>query len=241
MKVYVSDLKEGKIDTLFFVLRKEELVSGEIYIFRDKTGIIEGFYSGKSEINENDFVQVIGDVVQSNGKLKINIQKIEKIDESKIDIFDFLPSTKRNINEMMTELNEIIESIKDENLKSLLKIVFNEKFIESFKLCPGAVYYHHNYLGGLLEHTLSVARICEEISKFYGLNRDLLVAGALLHDIGKTREYEWFPKFSVTKEGGFSGHAALGAHMLSKVIPDGFPEDLKIKLYHMILSHHGEM
>jgi 3'-5' exoribonuclease len=229
-------LKEGNfVDSVFFVLEKRK----NSLLLRDKTGIIEGIYSG-NDVNEDDFVRAKG-IVVFDGDLKIKIEKMERIDPEKIDIFDFIPSSRRNIEEMVKELYEVIESVKDENLKDLLRRVFTEDFVKDFKLCPAATYYHHSYLGGLLEHTLSVVKICETVAKIYDLNRDLLITGALLHDIGKVREYSWFPKISVTVEGGFSGHPTLGAHMLSKLIPSNFPEDLKIKLYHMILSHHGEI
>jgi 3'-5' exoribonuclease len=232
----VSELKEGSVDSIFFVLEKR---NGSL-LLKDKSGVIEGLYSGKNDISEDDFVHIAGTVIY-DGNLKIKIDKAERVPPEKIDIFDFIPSSKRDIDEMVKELYGVIESIKDTNLKELLKRVFTEDFVKDFKLCPAATYYHHSYLGGLIEHTLSVVKICDVVARLYDLNRDLLITGALLHDIGKVREYSWFPKISVTVEGGFSGHPTLGAHMLSKLIPQDFPEDLKIKIYHMILSHHGEI
>jgi 3'-5' exoribonuclease len=258
MKIYVSDLKNMKdgsiVESVFLVARKEvrpfvEKPGSYLYlILKDKSGTIEGICWDDAEkivqFDEDDLIALRGEISYWKGEQRLIIQpnSIERLSFDDVDWRDFVPSTDKNVDQLVEELFECINSVENPILQKLLRTVFEDKeFLEIFKNCPAAVSHHHNYLGGLIEHTVSVAKMCTVIAPLYPeLDKDLLLTGALLHDIGKVREYKWMPRISITVEGGFAGHPALGAHMLSKKFPQDFPEDLKIKIYHMILSHHGE-
>lgn len=166
------------------------------------------------------------------------------------DIHNYLPKSERDIEEMWDEFNSIIQSVKDKYMVALLKYIFIEDkhFSDRFKKSPAAVFYHQNYVGGLLEHTIKVVNICKVLSMEYkGINRDLLITGALLHDVGKVLEYNIFP-LERTYEGRLLGHIALGYNMVKSKIDNlrsmpllGFPRVLELGILHMILSHHGKL
>lgn len=165
--------------------------------------------------------------------------------ESDYNPEDFLSSLpKERITTLATELDEFIQSVIDPHLKSLLELLFgDDSFSTAFKKSPAALRNHHNYVGGLLEHTVNVATLCDTISKFYTLNRDLLITGALLHDIGKTKEYLVKASIDISDEGRFIGHLTLSAEIVGKEIEGikGFSDAMKNKVIHMILAHHGEL
>ena len=157
-----------------------------------------------------------------------------------------MPCSKRNIEEMYHELLEMIATVREEHLHKLLEMVFtgNPEFIKAFKIHSAAKTMHHNFAGGLLEHSLSVARLCEFYVKRYPvLNHDLLITAALCHDIGKMSEISSFPENDYTDEGQLIGHIVTGTIMLDEKIRqiDGFPVKLANELKHCILSHHGEL
>ena len=166
------------------------------------------------------------------------------------DIYSYLPRSERDIEEMWREFLGLIRSVKDKYMSTLLKYVFidDKEFAGKFKKAPAAVFYHQNYVGGLLEHTLKVVNICMVLAKEYeNIQRDLLVTGALLHDIGKVLEYKVFP-LERTFEGRLLGHIALGYNMVKTKIDNlrslpgmGFPKVLELGILHMILSHHGRL
>jgi 3'-5' exoribonuclease len=177
-------------------------------------------------------------------KMQLIVSELRRVPESEVTLADFLPEAQRCIDEMCRELAGVVASLKDRHLARLLASFFDdETFLAQYRVAPAAKGMHHVYLGGLLEHSLSVVRLVDVILPLYqGLNRDLLVTGALLHDVGKVREMSYLRSFDYTDEGKLIGHITIGVEMIhDKVsqIPD-FPPELAMLLKHMILSHHGQ-
>jgi 3'-5' exoribonuclease len=263
MKQFIKDLKIGeKVDSLFSVKYKhpiKEYTNGLMFLMgvADKTGEIEVTYWGNFDktiaekihksFSENDVIRIKGNVGEYKKKTKIDVNEPDgKIEITKeYDLEDFIPITDKNIEEMYEELKKYINSINDKNLKSLLNQFFEDEiFIKIFKKCPGAMYMHHGYIGGLLEHSLNVVKLCDTIFRLYpALDYDLLITGAILHDIGKTKEFEVKTNIQETEDGMLRGHIVIGEEMiLEKInkIPE-FPKILKMKILHTILSHHGNL
>lgn len=216
----------------------------------DKTGSVDGkvwdLSNGIGHFESMDYIQVDAQVVSFQGALQLNIRRVRKAEEGEYDPVDYMPCSKRNLDEMYNELLEMIATVRDEHLHKLLEMVFTEDadFIKAFKIHSAAKTMHHNFAGGLLEHSLSVARLCEFYVKRYPvLNHDLLITAALCHDIGKMSEISSFPENDYTDEGQLIGHIVTGTIMLDEKIRqiDGFPVKLANELKHCILSHHGEL
>jgi 3'-5' exoribonuclease len=255
-KQFISDLKVGSIaDTIFVVSKKQvrKKKNNEDYCIvtlQDKEGSIEGViwtevFKNSDDFSEGDFVLVKGDVKQYRNSMQLVINSISKIENKEdIEYSDFIRATKKNIDVMFSEIKSYIDSIKNSYLKELLDLYFKDKkFIEDFKNSTAAVRYHHAYRGGLLEHTLAVTKICDMLTGIYdNLNRDLLISGAILHDIGKIREYETGVTIKVSDEGKLLGHITIGYGWILEKIKKikGFPRDLSERLLHIILSHHGQ-
>lgn len=223
----------------------------ENVILQDKTGTVDAKIwepnsGGIDEFDDLDYIDVVGEVISFAGALQVNIRRVRRASEGSYDPADYLPVSKYDIEEMYKELQELIASVKNPYLKKLLEKYFVEhaKFIQVFKFSSAAKSVHHGFVGGLLEHTLSVARMCEYYSKNYQvLNRDLLLTAAIFHDIGKTRELSAFPTNDYTDDGQLLGHIMLGTEMVHdaiRTIPD-FPKRLASELQHCILAHHGEL
>tara|TARA_Y100000310_G_scaffold343799_1_gene453101 strand:- start:12978 stop:13931 length:954 start_codon:yes stop_codon:yes gene_type:complete len=253
---YIKDLTNGSsVNTELMVFSKELKTftkEGKETKFLklelgDNTGTIPAVCWDPDEINE---LINKGDVISINTiltehpdygpQLKISKANLKLCDE--FDIADFLPKTSKNTDEMLEFVKTKIKEIENEHLTLLLNSFFNdEKFTEKFKKAPAAVLYHHNFIGGLLEHTVNVIKVCENLCSLYPeLNKDLLITGAILHDVGKLEEYQYEKAIDVSEEGGLTGHIVFGDRMLNdkiKALPD-FPSELKIRLHHMILSHH---
>ena len=254
-KQYISDLKVGTfIDSLFVVSKKliKKKKNNEDYCvvtLQDKEGSIEAViwteaFRNTEDFGEGDFVSVRGDVSEYRGGKQLTISFITKVkNKEDIEYSDFIRTTKEDTDGMFSEIKSYIGSIGNHYLKKLLNLFFEDKdFVRSFCHATAASMYHHAYMGGLLEHTLSVTKICDFLSGVYSnLNRDLLISGAILHDIGKIREYEVGVIIKVTDEGKLLGHITIGYGWILEKIKQigGFPEDLKERILHMILSHHG--
>jgi 3'-5' exoribonuclease len=219
-------------------------------LLADRTGEIigilwEGFDEAERTIQPGDFVQVKAFVGSYQGSLELNVAKIEKLDPREVNREEFSASTQRDVGDMMDYLRGVSISWKDPHLKELMNLFWgDESFVTVFKVSPAAKGLHHVYLGGLLEHTTSVVELCEAIIGHYeGIDRDLLLAGALLHDVGKVKELcfdKGIPDY--TDQGRLLGHIVIGSHMVEEKIlslPD-FPNSLKNELLHIIISHHGE-
>lgn len=253
---YIRDYKEGdRMFDIYLCKHKQSAVTKngkpyETVILQDKTGTIDAKVwdpnnAGISEFDTLDYIEVYGDVNSFQGALQVNVKRIRVCHEGEYDPADYLPVSKKNIDEMYKELLGLIGRTENEYLKKLLESFFveDEAFIRAFRTSSAAKTVHHGFVGGLLEHTLSVAKLCEYFCKTYPiLKRDLLIAAALCHDIGKTKELSLFPENDYTDDGQLLGHIVMGAEMVgekARQIP-GFPPVLEVELKHCILAHHGE-
>ena len=255
-RVFVRGLQEGDRVLEHFLVRRREVLTtsaGAPYLallLGDKTGAVDGKVWDDAEqytsvFQEGDYIKVDAFVELYRGKLQLNIKRLRRSEREEVSPGDFLPVSDRPREDMLRELGEWVGSVADPHLGRLLRLFFDdEEFLERFAACPGAMTVHHAYIGGLLEHTLSVTRFCQYLAEQYaGTNRDLLVSMALLHDVGKTRELSWEPAFAYTDEGGLVGHIVLGLTMVKegmKAVPD-FPADLALVVEHMLISHQGEL
>lgn len=217
---------------------------------QDKTGMIDGkvweLNNAIGHFEAMDYIMVKGKVTNFQGNNQLNIEMIRKADEGEYQISDYMPSTKKDIDEMYDELLAMIQRVQNPYLKELAMKVFVEdkEFAKKFKIHSAAKSVHHGYIGGLLEHSVSVAKLCEQYAVLYPqLNRDLLVTTALFHDIGKAEELSAFPENDYTDEGQLVGHIVMGTIKLSKLMDEipGFPAKLANEVKHCILSHHGEL
>ena len=253
---YIRDYKEGdRMFDIYLCKHKQSAVTKngkpyETVILQDKTGTIDAKVwdpnnAGISEFDTLDYIEVYGDVNSFQGALQVNVKRIRVCHEGEYDPADYLPVSKKNIDEMYKELLGLIGRTENEYLKKLLESFFveDEAFIRAFRTSSAAKTIHHGFVGGLLEHTLSVAKLCEYFCKTYPiLKRDLLITAALCHDIGKTKELSLFPENDYTDDGQLLGHIVMGAEMVgekARQIP-GFPPVLEAELKHCILAHHGE-
>lgn len=254
---YIETLREGERIQEIYLCRQRITAmtkTGKEYenvILQDKTGSLDAkiwdpHSMGIDEFDALDYVEVNGDVTVFNGQTQLSIKRARKISETDVDPTNYLPCTNKNIDEMMMELTKFIASVNNPYYKQVLTKLFidNTEFAEAFKKHSAAKSVHHGFIGGLLEHTLSVAKMCDFFAKQYPiLNRDLLMTSAICHDIGKVYELSDFPMNDYTDAGQLLGHIVMGSEMLGKImdsIPD-FPTKLKNELKHCILAHHGEL
>lgn len=254
---FINELREGeKISGIYLCKYKQPAVTknGKPYenvILQDKTGTIDAKIwepnsQGIDDFDTLDYIDVIGDVTSFQGSLQVSIKRARKAHEGEYEPGNYLPISEKSIDGMYEELLKYVHSIKNAYLNKLLVKFFeeDEEFIKTFKGNSAAKTVHHGFIGGLLEHTLGVVRLCQYYSKAYPvLNRDLLITAAMLHDIGKTVELSAFPMNDYTDDGQLLGHIMIGAEMIhdmAKEIP-GFPAKLESELKHCILAHHGEL
>ncbi|MBO6206616.1 MAG: HD domain-containing protein [Lachnospiraceae bacterium] len=253
---YIKDLAEGnKIQGIYYCKSKvlTETKAGKPYenvILQDKTGILdskvwEPYSPAIGEYEAGDYIEVTGDVITYNNALQAKLYRVRKCQEIEYDPADYMPVSKKDIWEMYEELLALADSVQDKNLKALLDSFFrDDKFAGDFRKASAAKTIHHGFIGGLLEHSLSVAKLCSSMCENYPiLNRDLLITAALLHDVGKLREIAPFPENDYTDEGQLLGHIYMGALMVSEKAAgiNGFPDELSRELQHCILAHHGEL
>ena len=254
---FINELREGeKISGIYLCKHKQPAVTknGKPYenvILQDKTGTIDAKIwepnsQGIDDFDTLDYIDVIGDVTSFQGSLQVSIKRARKAHEGEYEPGNYLPISEKSIDGLYEELLKYVHSIKNAYLNKLLVKFFeeDEEFIKTFKGNSAAKTVHHGFIGGLLEHTLGVVRLCQYYSKAYPvLNRDLLITAAMLHDIGKTVELSAFPMNDYTDDGQLLGHIMIGAEMIhdmAKEIP-GFPAKLESELKHCILAHHGEL
>lgn len=252
---YISELHEGECFVEFYLCRQKQTMkskAGKTYlslILADKTGNISGkvweLNRSIQSFEEGDFIKVEAMVVSFNNDLQLNIKKIRKAQEGEYDPVEYVPTTEKNIDELYNTLLDFIRSIENPFIKKMLTNIFinDEGISKEFKVHTAAKTMHHNYLGGLLEHTVSVAQLCDFMSKQYDcVNRDMLVACALLHDISKMYELSKFPNIDYTDDGELLGHIVMGAELVGREADkiEGFPHKLKSLMQHCILAHHGE-
>jgi len=253
---YVCDLAVGEKITETFVVRRKQLKQtrrGDNYLdllLADRSGEIDtkvwpGSGAIGAEFERGDYVEVTATVDEYEGKKQLVVERLRKLDPGEIDLHDFVPASPRDIDGMLVRLKEVAESVSNPYLRALADAFFSDAdLVGEFKSAPGAAKMHHAYIGGLLEHTLSVVGLAELVCRHYpDIDRDLLVSSALLHDIGKVKELSWDgADFDYTVRGRFLGHTVLGMEMVSRLIEkiEGFPEQLRLELLHIIASHHGE-
>lgn len=219
-------------------------------ILQDRTGTLDAKIwdpnnVGIADFEAMDYIEVYGDVTSFNGALQVNVKRVRRCEEGEYDESEYMPVSKKNLDEMYAELLKIIDSIQNTYLNTLIKKFFveDEAFALRFKRASAAKSVHHGFIGGLLEHTLGVTKLCEYYCTAYpALNRDLLLTAAICHDIGKTREISAFPANDYTDEGQFLGHIVMGSEMIGQKAREiqGFPPMLEMELKHCILAHHGE-
>ena len=241
--------------TSYFVLSsfqaREKKQGGQFLVLTltDKTGSIEGrmwddIDDALATCAEGCYVKVQGQISKYQGKFQITLQKLRPAAESEIEPADYLPVTRFDVDEMWTELRGYVSGYTNEDLKRLVFAFLDDPQIgEAYKSAPAAKRLHHAWIGGLLEHVLTLVRVCRATVPFYPeVDPDLLVTGAILHDIGKIRELYWKSSFGYTLEGQMIGHISIAQGMLREKAHALalFPEKLLILVEHMILSHHGK-
>ena len=252
----VKDLKPGQtVSGVRFSVRSKRLQEfrnkpGQYLALKlgDSTGEITARMWDNAEEAATGFEQ--GDVVAVSGRVEayqdqaqLVLTSIVKCPAEQVKAEEFLPRSARDPDEMMATLLRACQSVKHTGLRKLLLSVFqDEQFAAAFMTCPGAKGVHHAYIGGLIEHTLNVATICDNICEIYPrLNRDMLIAGALLHDIGKVREYAYDCTIEITDEGGLVGHIVVGYHMVMarmEQIAELTAEE-RLRIAHLVVAHHG--
>jgi 3'-5' exoribonuclease len=253
---YINELHENEnIKEVFLVRQRTSAVTknGKPYdnvILQDKTGNIDAKIwdpnsAGIDEFEALDYVEITGMVKEFNSALQISITRARKVKEGEYDPADYLPVSRFDRDTMFSELLSYIDDIKNPYLKKLCEAFFMDDpdFADRFKKSSAAKSVHHGFIGGLLEHTLSVTRLCEYYTKAYpDLKKDLLISVAILHDIGKVKELSEFPMNDYTDDGQLLGHIVMGSEMIYEKIKgiDGFPERLASEVRHCILAHHGE-
>ena len=254
-KRFVEDLVEGdQLEELFMVksMRRGETRAGKAYLsltFSDKSGEIAGPAWDNVEVLEKicvpgTVVKVRGQVQSYRDRPQLKVETIEAVDSSEYGIDAFVAASQRDSRSMQSELELLINSIQDPFIKKLLERVFMLSDTgQDFQMAPAAKGIHHAYLGGLLEHSLSIAQVASMLAEHYrGIDRDLLVAGALLHDIGKTEELSNdIGVIDYTDVGRLKGHLVIGCELVGDMARDikGFPPERLTHLQHLILSHHG--
>ncbi len=250
---YVEELKSGQAVKEKFVLSRKTIKDkrdGGYYAlleFSDRTGNIEGISWDSdilADISTGDFVFITGNVAEYSGRLQVVINSISKVSDEDIDALDFLPRYTGDIEKVIEGILEFRARVKNNNLGNLLDSFFgDDEFMKLFSLAPAAKRVHHAYLGGLAVHTLSVLRLLDSIKPVYDfLDADLLITAGILHDVGKIHEYTYKRRIDISDRGRLLGHILIGTEMVSERIEGlrNFPRDLKSKLLHMILAHHGE-
>jgi 3'-5' exoribonuclease len=253
---FVEDLKPGQtLKEIFLLTRKthKEKKGGGYYTmleFTDRSGSIDGIAwenlsTDLKTVNTGDFVFVEGNVNEYNERIEIMVNAISKQPESEIEPTDFIAQCDEDIEEIIKEIRDAVKTIANPHLVRLLDLFLDDKtFMASFRIAPAAKKAHHAYLGGLAVHTRNILKFAAGIPPVYrSVNLDLLLAGAFLHDIGKIQEYSYRKKIDITTRGRMLGHIVIGYEIVEAAIAQlpGFPEDLKMKLLHMVLSHHGEL
>ncbi|MBK9171317.1 MAG: HD domain-containing protein [Bryobacterales bacterium] len=255
---YVSEIEPDKTFTTTFLVQSKEIrqkKTGEPFlslILGDRTGDLDAkMWDNVSEVMEtfdrDDFVRVKALLQIYHNRPQLTIHRIQRIADSEVDFGDYFPASARDRDEMLEELRGVIAGIGSAPLKALLEALFADPEIaRRFKTAPAAKQIHHAYLGGLIEHVLSLCGLCKTSAAHYrghNLDLDLLLTGAILHDIGKIHELSYERSFSYSSDGQLLGHMMIALRMIGEklaAIPD-FPPRLRNLLEHMIISHHGHL
>lgn len=254
---YIESFREGERVSGIYLCKFRQSAftkAGKSYenlIFQDKTGTIDSKIwdpnsGGIEDFDAMDYVDIVADVTMFQGQPQLNVKRARKAREGEYNPADYLPVSSKDIEVMYKELLGFVAKVKDPYLSKLLKSLFVEdvEFAKAFKFSSAAKTVHHGFVGGLLEHTLSVTKLCEYYVNYYPMiNADLLYTAAMCHDIGKVYELSPFPENDYTDEGQLLGHIMIGAEMVGDRIREipGFPVKLGNELKHCILAHHGEL
>lgn len=254
---YIKDLSEGeRVQSVYLCKYRQAAVTknGKAYdnvILQDKTGTVDAKVwdpnnPGIGDFDTLDYIEVYGEVTSFQNSLQVNVKRIRKCQEGEYEPSDYLPVSSKDIEQMFRELLDIMESIENPYYKKLLYAFFveDEKFVRAFKSSSAAKRIHHGFVGGLLEHTLSVTKLCDYFCTAYPvLKRDLLLTAAICHDMGKVREISLFPENDYTDDGQLLGHIVMGAQMVAEraAAIEGFPHGLLTQLQHCILAHQGKL
>ena len=253
---YISELHEGETISITYLCKNKQMLktkAGKTYCslsLQDKTGMLDAKIWEMSNAIENfeamDFIHVDGQLICFQGSLQLNVRRVRRAQEGEYDPADYIPTSQRDIKEMFGELLTYVNSIKNPYLSKLAKSFFVEdkEFQKAFMYHSAAKSVHHSFMGGLVEHTLGVTKLCDYLATNYPfLNRDILITAAMFHDIGKTVELSNFPENDYTDDGQLLGHIYIGTEMIGeriRTIPN-FPHKLSAQLRHCILAHHGEL
>lgn len=237
----------------FFLVQEKELRQGVRDFFirirlGDKSGSVNAYVWTNAQetddlFTEGDIIKVKGIVKDYKGQIQISIANLRVAEPGEYDLPDFIPTTTKDINKLADSLFEYIRGMSNDFIRKLLLSIFeDQEFFTNFSRSPAAKNWHHNYAGGLLEHTIAVTVICDFAAHQYPVDRDILIAGALLHDIGKVYEYEMKAAIDFTNIGRLIGHITIADELITKKTAaiDAFPAELLMKIRHLILSHHGE-
>jgi 3'-5' exoribonuclease len=252
---YIEELKEDeRIVEHYYCKQKHSLKSraGKSYLslkLQDKTGTIEAkvweLNKDIQNFEENDYIKVDGTVLMYQNDLQLKVSKIRKCSSGEYEPSDYIRTTEKDVNYLINEIENYIDSLDNVFIKKLLQniIINNEEINKAFITHSAAKTMHHGYMGGLIEHTLSLVQICDFMSgRYKNVNRDILIATAMLHDIGKIYELSAFPVNDYTDDGQLLGHIVMGTELItleaSKI--EGFPHKLQSLIKHGVLSHHGE-
>lgn len=254
---YIKDYKDGdRVSDIYLCKYRQSAITknGKSYdnvMLQDKSGTMDAKIwdpnsAGIGEFDSLDYIEVYGDVNNFQGSLQVNVKRVRLCHEGEYDPADYLPVSSKNIDEMYQELIGYIHRMENHYLKTLMEDLFVEDadFIKAFKASSAAKSVHHGFVGGLLEHTLSIIKLCDYYCSTYPLlKKDLLISAALCHDIGKTRELSLFPENDYTDNGNLIGHIVMGVEIIGTKIReiDGFPDSLAAELKHCVLAHHGEL
>src|SRR5579862_9240266 len=254
---YICDCSrvENQTITSFFVVAVKQVKSkksGELYLslmLADRSGQIQAnmwdnVNDAISAFDQDDFVKAKGVIHKYNGRWQLTIHKMRKLGEAEIDYADYLPKTSKNVEELWRTVCNYVDSFENPWLKSLLKeFIADEAIVSAYKTAPAAKSLHHAFVGGLLDHVVSLFNMCDlAVRNYPQVNRDLLLSGAFLHDIGKLHELAYQRSISYTTKGQLLGHMIIELGMLGEKIQrvPGFPDELRVLLEHMIISHHGQ-
>ena len=254
--IYIENFQEGQHIIGHYLCKDKQAMktrAGKTYynvLLMDKTGTAMGkiwdLTPQIGDFNRQDFIKIDANVTVFQGDIQLNISRVRRSEEGEYDPADYMQVTKKDPQEMFLQILTRIDEVQNPYLKRLLESYFveDEAFVNKFMVHPAAKNVHHNFVGGLLEHVSTVMEICCYFGTLYsGVNRDLLIAGALFHDIGKMEELEPMPHNEYSDAGQLLGHIAIGYGMVRDRIRtiEGFPPELEQLLEHMILSHHGEL
>lgn len=253
--LFAADIRDNQlVDSLFLVSAKNHGVTknGNGYLvlkLLDRTGEIEGRVWDRADdlargFDKNDFVRVRGQAILYQGKMQIRVQDVARVDERNVASEDFLPKSAHDPEAMLAELQTVLRGIQNPHLLALAEACFaDEALMNLLRQAPGAKTIHHPYIGGLLEHTLSLLKlILKVVDNYQNIDVDLLLIGGFLHDIGKVYEFSFDRSVEYTDAGQLLGHLVMEVEMVNEkiaTIPD-FPKELALLVKHMLVSHHGE-